>query len=381
MTLPTVFPMSLLQIKTEFGGPGNLLSYLAGGGFVQSGTSNGTSVAIPSAAPISFSEMLGSSAVTLPGNFANNRIAGAFSFGSVGYGGSSNLFVAVNVLGAIYSSPTGVTWTQRSSVSVNPSAQAIPVLNSNFVLSCQAGKYFHSTDGITWTLHQITVGSGGTNSLNYGLAAGAFGNSLYVIAGGNLTTNGAPQIFTASSLTSNVGWTAHAISGWTGTNHALGGNMAYNGSVYCTLGKDASNNHIIAVTSPDATTWTAHDVTTVIATNGNLNVVSDGTNFYCSDSGSANAVYSSPDGFTWTKHTNASFIGGNDGLFVGNNGVFLNMTFDANVAYATGNPATATWTKKIVANTGTLNSATEGNNIYVVVGSDSSVSGSAFHSP
>jgi hypothetical protein len=66
MTLPTSFPLSLLQIKTEFGGAGNMLSYLAGGGNVPAATANGTGVTIPSSAPISFAELLGSSAAFVP---------------------------------------------------------------------------------------------------------------------------------------------------------------------------------------------------------------------------------------------------------------------------------------------------------------------------
>jgi hypothetical protein len=64
MTLPSSPPITLLQIQTEFGGPGNLLSYYAGGGHVGAGAANGTGVLIPSSGTITVEDFLGASAFT-----------------------------------------------------------------------------------------------------------------------------------------------------------------------------------------------------------------------------------------------------------------------------------------------------------------------------
>jgi hypothetical protein len=79
MTLPSSFPITLLEIKTEFGGPGNLLSYFAGGGNVPSGTANGTGVAIPTSGTLSLADFLGASAFTGPVVYNSNGSTGSLS--------------------------------------------------------------------------------------------------------------------------------------------------------------------------------------------------------------------------------------------------------------------------------------------------------------
>lgn len=58
MSLPASGNISLLQIKAEFGGPGNILSYYKGGAFVASTTVN---AAVPTSGIITIDDFLGAS--------------------------------------------------------------------------------------------------------------------------------------------------------------------------------------------------------------------------------------------------------------------------------------------------------------------------------
>jgi hypothetical protein len=79
MTLPASPPITLKQIQTEFGGPGNLISYYAGGGFVPASTANGTGHAIPSSGAIDLFDFLGASAFVGPIVYNSNGLTGAQS--------------------------------------------------------------------------------------------------------------------------------------------------------------------------------------------------------------------------------------------------------------------------------------------------------------
>jgi hypothetical protein len=85
MPLPTSGPLSLNDIKGEFGGPTSpsLGDYYAGGTYVPAGTS-GTNGAVPSSGTISISNFYGTSSVVV--EFFSRFISGtAFSSAEAGY--------------------------------------------------------------------------------------------------------------------------------------------------------------------------------------------------------------------------------------------------------------------------------------------------------
>lgn len=62
MSLPVSVPISLLEIKNEFGGPGNLLSYYKGGSHVPNSNAN---INVPSSGTIELRNFLGANAIIL----------------------------------------------------------------------------------------------------------------------------------------------------------------------------------------------------------------------------------------------------------------------------------------------------------------------------
>lgn len=225
----------------------------------------------------------------------------------------------------------------------------------------------------------MNVGSGATNSENYNLQAPFYINGLYAFPGYSAPANGEPQIFTASAVTSGTGWTGRAITGYTSVEAQCYGNFSSNGSLAMGFYADSTNNSTICAYSTNGTTWSAANVTSVMGQTQTPNIVNDGTTFYAIGS-AANTVFTSTTGSTWTAHTNASFAGGGDGFFMGVNGIFLNIT-ESVLQYISSNPTTGTWITSNVANVDTINSATEGNNIYLLVGTDSGIYPAAFHYP
>jgi hypothetical protein len=85
MALPTSGPLSLNDIKGEFGGPTSpsLGDYYAGGTYVPAGTS-GTNGPVPSSGPISISNFYGTSSIVV--DFSDRFVMGAgFGSSNAGY--------------------------------------------------------------------------------------------------------------------------------------------------------------------------------------------------------------------------------------------------------------------------------------------------------
>lgn len=124
------------------------------------------------------------------------------SFGStanindMAYG--AGLFVAVGDGGMIRTSPTGTSWTARTSGVTNDISRVI-FANSQFVATSFGGKILTSPDGITWT--QRT--SGVTTDLN-GIA---YGGGKYVICGASGVILVSPD--------NGVNWIPKSVSGFT----------------------------------------------------------------------------------------------------------------------------------------------------------------------
>jgi hypothetical protein len=106
--------------------------------------------------------------------------------------GSGSLFVGVGFSSVIYSSPDGITWTNRT----NPGGQFTSVAYGNgmWVVTAESGTILSSPDGITWTQRVSSTFYAGTayniNSVafNAGRFVAATGGPMSDVTGGFLTS-------------------------------------------------------------------------------------------------------------------------------------------------------------------------------------------------
>ena len=175
------------------------------------------------------------------------RSAELFFNGQPGYGVAfgNNTFVAVGgyegppgwtLIGAIYTSPDGITWTRRFP-ELGTRLLTVTYANGLFVAAGDSGLILTSPDGIAWT-----VRSSGTS---HSLLGVAYGNNTFVAVG---TSN------TSSSAGTNVILTSPEGATWSlrsqGKTVGLWA-VTWGGKVFAAVGQDR------VLTSPDGITWTA----------------------------------------------------------------------------------------------------------------------------
>lgn len=222
---------------------------------------------------------------------ANSWTARTSTFGSnFIYDVASNgvdLYVAVGANGIISTSPDGVTWTNRANGFSTLTVYGIAYGNGYWIACGSLGRLNYSTDGITWT----TKTTGTSNELY----TAAFGNGLYVIAGGA----------TLRAATDPTGtWT-----GYTPTLSDIKSHCVYYApdQGIWVAGVDAGTTGALA-SSTDGTTWTArtsgftiNDLNGCFTSNGSVIVMGSTTTVLtpvCD-------VQSSTNGTTWTNRTPA----------------------------------------------------------------------------
>jgi hypothetical protein len=214
------------------------------------------------------------------------------SFTDVSYG--AGLYVAVGLVGQIWSSPDAITWTQRTSGTTS-NLSDIAYANGRFIaVGSLVGGFppniVYSDDGITW--------SPAVTAPYIALTGVSYGAGRWVVVGNN----------TAGISTDNgVNWT-------------------YTGSItplFFAQGVSFGNGSFLAVSSvgllsisSDGTTWTEVQPST---TGGFLDVAFGNQRFVALQGNGA--VWVSDTGFTWTKTRNADnqvwrTISYGDGWFV-----------------------------------------------------------------
>ena len=127
-------------------------------------------------------------------------------FLAVGYG--NGLFVAVGGEEQIYSSPDGITWTQRNSG--DPSyLYSVAYGNGQFVVAGSSGAILSSPDGIQWTARRSGAGND--------LAGVAHGNGRFITVGdyGTILESG-PIVALGLPATFSDGSTQFTLSGPSG---------------------------------------------------------------------------------------------------------------------------------------------------------------------
>lgn len=268
MTLPASGTITFLQIKNEYGGSNRLLDYYRGGTYVPNITQNAN---VPTSGTITAKNFYGGAKIFLPSNVTNAMSGGAINATSVAASGSGTYVIAntTSVSSVLSSSTNGTSVTPRLTVAgvFTNVLTIVDYVNGTFIATGSRGNYAYSTDGISWTMRTIQVGTGANTSTFFQLGGVAYVGGLYVIAGSNqYAANSGPCVFTASSLTSNTGWTQRPFTGL-GTDITLAGfggygnaayrSIAYNGTTVTVLCMSTSNGNFITATSTNGTTWTS----------------------------------------------------------------------------------------------------------------------------
>jgi hypothetical protein len=181
-------------------------------------------------------------------------VAGIIPFFVLDVTFGNNLYVAVGTnaafsSGSICTSPDGITWTARTSGTIN-SLYKVAYANNLYVAAGVQGTILTSPDGITWTTRTSKPGAN--------LSGIAYGNNQYVVVGNSSSYFTSPD---------GITWTARTTP--------------YQALIGITYG----NNEFVAVggagkiyTSPDAITWTAR--ISGFSTNYNFNSVIYANNQY-----------------------------------------------------------------------------------------------------
>jgi hypothetical protein len=192
---------------------------------------------------------------------------------------NGSIWVAVWPQVGVYTSPDGVTWTQRQA---NNNVYTVAWTGNYFITGGYSNSIYTSPDGITWTQKFYTPGG----STAFALAFGVGGN-MYLF--GNQTTNKL-----AYSTDYGATWTSStqvsALIAPSGGFYATG--MAYNGTRYV-----LSANTSTLCYSSNGTTWSSTSVS-LASVSG---VVWNGTRFIAtSGSAGGDTVITSTDGVVWS---------------------------------------------------------------------------------
>jgi hypothetical protein len=305
-----------------------------------SNTSNGTMVAVADSG-IYYS--------TNNGVTYTKESGGMGAYTTICFG--NNRFIAGGTLGKIATSPDGITWTVRTSLSTGTWGAARQVgaivwdpIHSQFIAVGATGGCATSPDGITWT-YQSQLSSLSTdnfyamdtdglgNTVAAGNASNARANCTIPTAWTAVTTNGFKGVLTAQAAwgtnscasiiwtgsyyvmggangciavsTDGITWTANtglSSTTWGTTTTVMG--IAKNGSgVLCAIGTASGR----CATSPDGVTWTyqAQLATTTWSASGVGNAIAFGNGVFCIVGNGAKCA-TSPDGITWTYRASLS---------------------------------------------------------------------------
>jgi len=173
-------------------------------------------------------------------------LSGLTGINGIAFGAGVHVVVGSGAANAgIATSPTGVTWTPRTSVNAAGSTFAsVRFLNNQFIAVGAAGLINTSPDGITWT--QRTSGTAtNLNDVCYDATIG-----LYLIAGANGATN--------QYLTSPDGatWTLRSLNVSLSSNGSqLLACNALNGCFVITVRSGTASSTPVSATSTNGITW------------------------------------------------------------------------------------------------------------------------------
>jgi hypothetical protein len=190
--------------------------------------------------------------------------------------------VTVRNTNTIAASLASVAWSGTQFVAVG----AIP--GSSFATN--VGAILTSPDGITWTPR-----NSGTSAFLIGVVSSG---TAFVAVGGNSTVGGPATILTSAD---GVSWTPRAAPGTLGGGALTG--VTWSGTQFVAVGSIPGSIDTI-LTSPDGITWTPHPPGT---SKGLSAVTWSGTQFVAV--GGSGQILTSPDGVTWTSRNSGATNG------------------------------------------------------------------------
>ena len=296
---PTLSNVSLSGNIAYFGNIASNTAVSDAGSGVLSFRSNGVNVANVTATGLNVTGGLAGNALVIGSTLLQTGTSASYgswtsrTSASDGYWLSvcwgSDKYVAVGYMGAVMTSPDGITWTTRTAASSND-WQSVCYGNGLFVAVSNSGtgnRVMTSPDGITWTSR--------TSAANNYWQSVCWGGNTYVGVG---YTSG----YVGAVMTSPDGitWTSRAASNlyWYGV--CYGGPVG--SQLFVAVGGSGTGNRVM--TSPDGITWTSR---TSAADNGWVSVCWGSDKFVAiSFTGTGNRVMTSPDGITWTSRTSAA---------------------------------------------------------------------------
>jgi len=258
-------------------------------------------------------------------------------------GGSANVFVTVGTSNDIFTSPDGITWTQRFENQQTGIAQMaindVAWTGTRFVAVGQKGSIFASDDGLVWSI--VASGSDLTSLM--------YDGSHYIAAG----HNGRMVVSTDATT-----WDYHYMGD--DTYYIYG--MAYNGSRYVAVGQQ------YGLYSNDGLSWDAYWTG---GTSVDTAVIWDGAKFIRTGDGVMTwDGVTTFDGLPDPKWEWSSF----------GSGYFNDLYWDGTTYVAVGNSGAVitspdasydSWTARDSNTTATLKAVTKGNGRLVAVGSGS----------
>lgn len=256
------------------------------------------------------------SSIPTPGYSWQSRFLRSSIFG-IAWSSTLGLYAAVGRVGVIYTSPDGITWTQRTSP-ITSSPTDIVWTGTAFV-AVGGTNAIRSTNGTTWTTQASSMGS--PNSV-------AASSSVVVTVG----LNGSVR----RSTDDGISFTTSGTSGTSTLNSVV---WASAFGVFVAVGGTGVR------TSPDGVTWT---LTQTIS-----GAVLKSVAFNQTGPSSGLLVISTTNGTIYTSTTTSTFALGNHlpGTFTTQDLTFGNGLFTAvsseGAIYTNPNPSTTAWTLRV----------------------------------
>ena len=196
-----------------------------------------------------------------------DRVQATASFVTIEYNGS-DLYVAAGSNGQLYTSPTGVTWTSRTSGFGSNNISRVAYGNGLWVAVGSQGTITTSTDGITWTARTANMSTNTIRDVKYA-------NSVWVaVGGGGGSTNTGGITYSSDGIT----WTRKSQTPNVGTTYLT---VVYNGTNWIVGATQSTNNYLYASTPSgtwtEAQTGTSNNITQLFW-DGTRNIVTSSSN-------------------------------------------------------------------------------------------------------
>ncbi|MDB6073735.1 MAG: hypothetical protein JWO89_1375, partial [Verrucomicrobiaceae bacterium] len=264
-------------------------------------------------------------------------------------------FIAFNYTNKAYTSPDGVTWTERS-LGTKGIINGVSVTGTQVLAVGLGGVIANSTNGTTWTQR-----ASGVTTLDL--------EGVVKTATNYIAIGGFHSIFTSPD---GVVWTARS------TGADLWGSLAsvvWSGTKFVAVGGDYYDNTVpmLSFTSPDGTHWTKSSTPVKAAP---LAVAWSGSLF--AGVGTRGSIVTSTDGLTWVSRVSGTTLtlrdviwSGSQFVAVGGNETNEDYQQQASGSIVLTSPNGITWTRRTIPTIHALEGIAFNGSLYVAVGRSS----------